>query len=48
MNKLEGKVAIITAAGSGIGRAGAVLFAQEGAAVVVADIQEEAGPGRGV
>jgi len=43
MHRLEGKVAIITGAGSGMGRASALLFAQEGAAVVVADIQEEAG-----
>ena len=35
--KLEGKVAIITGAGSGIGRASAIAFAREGAAVVVAD-----------
>lgn len=41
--KLDGKVAIITGAGSGIGRATAILFAQEGARVVVADIVEEAG-----
>src|SRR5262249_28382352 len=36
--RLEGKIALITASASGIGRAGAVLFAREGAAVVVADI----------
>lgn len=35
---LQGKVAIVTGAGSGIGRASAVRFAAEGAAVVVADI----------
>lgn len=35
--KLQGKVAIITGAGSGIGRASAFAFAREGAAVVVAD-----------
>lgn len=34
--KLSGKVAIITGAGSGIGRASALLFAQEGAKVIVA------------
>lgn len=41
--KLADKVAIITGAGSGIGRATAILFAQEGAKVVVADIVEGVG-----
>ena len=41
--RLEGKVAIVTGAGSGIGRAGARLFAQEGARVVVCDINKETG-----
>lgn len=36
--KLKGKVALITGAGSGIGRATAVRFASEGAAVVVTDV----------
>lgn len=36
--RLEDKVCIITGAGVGIGRAAALLFAREGAKVVVADI----------
>jgi NAD(P)-dependent dehydrogenase (short-subunit alcohol dehydrogenase family) len=38
MGLLEGKVAIITGSGGGIGRAEAILFAREGAAVVVNDL----------
>ncbi|KAH0730984.1 hypothetical protein KY289_002172 [Solanum tuberosum] len=38
---LEGKVAIITGAASGIGEASARLFAEHGARIVVADIQDE-------
>ncbi len=41
--RLEKKVALITGAGSGMGRASAVLFAQEGAAVTVVDLNPETG-----
>jgi NAD(P)-dependent dehydrogenase (short-subunit alcohol dehydrogenase family) len=42
MKRLESKVAVITGAGSGIGRATAMTMASEGASVVVADIDESA------
>lgn len=41
--RLEGKIAIITGAGSGIGAAHARIFAREGAKVVVTDIRESVG-----
>jgi NAD(P)-dependent dehydrogenase (short-subunit alcohol dehydrogenase family) len=41
--RLMGKVAIITGASSGFGRATAVRFAQEGAKIVVGDVDEEGG-----
>ncbi len=41
--QLQGKSAVITGAASGIGRATALLFAREGAQVVVADINEAGG-----
>ena len=41
MGRLDGKVAVITGAGRGIGRATAVRFAQEGAAVVVNDVDPD-------
>ena len=43
MAVLEGQVALITGAGSGMGRSTAELFAQEGARVVVVDIDEAGG-----
>jgi NAD(P)-dependent dehydrogenase (short-subunit alcohol dehydrogenase family) len=43
MGRLDHKVAIITGAASGIGRATAMRFADEGARVVVADLNEETG-----
>jgi NAD(P)-dependent dehydrogenase (short-subunit alcohol dehydrogenase family) len=43
MKPLEGKVALVTGAGRGLGRACATLLARDGAKVVVAEIDEESG-----
>jgi 3(or 17)beta-hydroxysteroid dehydrogenase len=42
-DRLKGKIAVITGAASGVGRADALLFAAEGARVVLTDLNEEAG-----
>jgi NAD(P)-dependent dehydrogenase (short-subunit alcohol dehydrogenase family) len=43
MRSFQNKVVIVTGAGSGIGKAAALAFAQEGAKVIVSDINEEGG-----
>ncbi len=43
MGRVEGKVAIITGGASGVGRADSILLAQEGAKVVLTDINEKDG-----
>jgi NAD(P)-dependent dehydrogenase (short-subunit alcohol dehydrogenase family) len=43
MNQLQGKVAVITGAASGMGKAAAILFAREGAQVVLADLNSRGG-----
>src|SRR5262245_36608104 len=43
MGRLDGKVALITGAASGMGKVAASLFAREGAAVVVAHVADDAG-----
>lgn len=43
MRSLQGKIAIVTGAGAGIGRATALLLAREGAAVTVADLNDSDG-----
>ena len=42
-NLLEGKIALITGSGSGIGRITSLTFAREGATVVCADVSQEGG-----
>jgi NAD(P)-dependent dehydrogenase (short-subunit alcohol dehydrogenase family) len=43
LGRLQGKVALITGAGAGIGRAAAKLFASEGAQIVIAEMNEQQG-----
>ena len=43
MSRLDGKVALITGAGNGMGRVASVLCAQEGARIVVADWSDDGG-----
>ena len=47
-DRLAGKVTIVTGAGSGIGRATAIRFVEEGARVTCVDIDDPAGARRGI
>ncbi len=41
MGRVQGKIALVTGGGSGLGRAISIMLAKEGAKVVVSDINEE-------
>ena len=43
MGRLEGKIAIVTGAGQGVGKGIALAFAKDGARVVIAEINPETG-----
>ena len=43
MGRLDGKIAVITGAAAGIGKASSALFAREGATVVMADVKADLG-----
>ncbi|MBX9746929.1 MAG: SDR family NAD(P)-dependent oxidoreductase, partial [Hyphomonadaceae bacterium] len=43
MNRVQGKVALVTGASLGLGRAAAVMLANEGARVVLTDVKAEEG-----
>ncbi len=45
MNRVKGKIALVTGAGLGLGRAAALMLAREGARVVVTDVKEAEGAG---